>query len=80
MEVKVSKWGNSLAVRIPSKLARSADLKEGADLEIGESDGCIVLRPVRRVRYELNALVSQITDESIHEEVESGGPVGREEW
>lgn len=80
MEVKSSKWGNSLAVRTPSRLPRSADSKEGADLEIGESDGCIVLRPVRRVRYELDALVSQKTDESINAEVESGGPVGREEW
>ena len=80
MEVKVSKWGNSLAVRIPSGLARSVDLKAGADLEIGESDGCIVLRPLRRGRYKLDALVSQITDESIHEEIESEGPVGREEW
>ena len=80
MEVKISKWGNSLAVRIPIGLARSAELKEGSDLEIAESDGCIVLRPLRRARYELDGLISQITEENIHEEVESDGPVGREEW
>lgn len=28
-EMKVSKWGNSLAIRIPAKLARELGLKEG---------------------------------------------------
>ncbi len=80
MEVKVSKWGNSLAVRIPSGIARAAKLKEGSGLEITDTDGCIVLKPSRKTEYNLEALLSQITEENIHEEIESAGPVGREEW
>ena len=80
METKVSRWGNSLAVRIPIGIARSAKLKEGSDLEISEADGCIILRPLKKTGYDLDALLSQITEKNIHEEIESGGPVGREEW
>ena len=80
MVVKISRWGNSLAVRIPSGMARAVKLKEGSDLEIAEADGCIVLRPLNRTGYELDALLSQVTEENIHGEIESAGPVGREEW
>jgi antitoxin MazE len=32
--VQVSKWGNSLAVRIPADVARALGLKEGDDVEL----------------------------------------------
>jgi antitoxin MazE len=32
--MQVSKWGNSLAVRIPSAVVDALDLKEGDDIEI----------------------------------------------
>lgn len=32
--VKVSKWGNSLAVRLPADLVRRLGLKEGEEIEI----------------------------------------------
>jgi antitoxin MazE len=32
--VKVSKWGNSLAVRLPADLVRRLGLKEGEEVEI----------------------------------------------
>lgn len=32
--MQVSKWGNSLAVRLPAKLVKEMDLKEGDDVEI----------------------------------------------
>lgn len=32
--MRVSKWGNSLAVRIPSSLVDAMQLKEGDDVEI----------------------------------------------
>ncbi|MBB5755004.1 AbrB/MazE/SpoVT family DNA-binding domain-containing protein [Prosthecomicrobium pneumaticum] len=34
MRVKLAKWGNSLAVRIPKKLAERLDLKEGTELDV----------------------------------------------
>jgi antitoxin MazE len=32
--MQVSKWGNSLAVRIPADVARSLGLKEGDDIDL----------------------------------------------
>jgi antitoxin MazE len=34
VEVRVSKWGNSLAVRLPSLVVEALDLKEGDEIEI----------------------------------------------
>ncbi|MCL1824345.1 MAG: AbrB/MazE/SpoVT family DNA-binding domain-containing protein [Betaproteobacteria bacterium] len=32
--MRVSKWGNSLAVRLPSSLIRELDLREGEEVEV----------------------------------------------
>lgn len=32
--MQVSKWGNSLAVRLPAALVRALDLKEGEEIEL----------------------------------------------
>jgi len=33
--MQVSKWGNSLAVRLPAGVVKSLELKEGDEIEIG---------------------------------------------
>jgi antitoxin MazE len=79
-ETQVSKWGNSLAVRIPLALAREASLAEGDRLTLNvAADGSIVLRPARR-KYELRQLVSRITTKNRHLEMDWGPPAGRESW
>lgn len=37
MKVILSKWGNSLAIRIPAGLARDLSLKSGASLECAKT-------------------------------------------
>jgi len=37
--VKVSRWGNSLAVRLPAELVRQFGLKEGEEVEVSADDG-----------------------------------------
>ncbi len=76
----VSKWGNSLAVRIPRAIAKEARLNEGDSLALDlDRDGGIVLRPLRR-RYELSDLVSRITSKNRHRETDWGQPQGEESW
>jgi antitoxin MazE len=36
--MQVSKWGNSLAVRLPSKVVKALNLKEGDQIEIRIAD------------------------------------------
>jgi antitoxin MazE len=45
MNLQVSKWGNSLAMRIPSEIARSLGLREGDSVEAQLSvDGALTIR------------------------------------
>ena len=79
-ETTVSKWGNSLAVRIPQAIAKGARLSEGDCLALDlDRDGSIVLRATRR-RYELSELVSRITPKNRHRETDWGQTQGEESW
>ncbi len=79
-ETQVSKWGNSLAVRIPRAIARDAGLSEGDRITLDlAGDGGVVLRPARR-KYQLRELVSGITTKNRHRETDWGSPAGRESW
>ena len=80
METTIQKWGNSLALRIPKVLALDAHIKEGSLVEIAASDEKIVIKPIRKTAFKLKTLVSRITPENIHVEVDTGAPVGREAW
>jgi antitoxin MazE len=79
-EATVSKWGNSLAVRIPLAVARQASLGEGDSVALAlDSDGCIVLRPTRR-KYSIEELAAGITPKNRHRETDWGRPQGEESW
>jgi antitoxin MazE len=79
-EAMISKWGNSLAVRIPLAIARQASLGEGDSVTLAvDQNGGIVLRPTRR-KYELADLVSRITPRNHHRETDWGPPAGEESW
>jgi antitoxin MazE len=79
-ESTISKWGNSLAVRIPLAIAKQASLGEGDCVKLAlDRDGGIVLRPARR-KYELSDLVARITPKNRHRETDWGRPQGEESW
>ena len=50
--MRVSKWGNSLAVRLPKSLVDDLGLKSGDELDIvsAKSSGIVVARDERRAR------------------------------
>jgi antitoxin MazE len=79
-ETTISKWGNSLAVRIPLAIAKQASLGEGDSVKLAlDRSGGIVLRPIRR-KYELADLVSRINPKNRHRETNWGHPQGEESW
>lgn len=45
---KVKQWGNSLALRLPSGVAKAAGLEEDTLVKITAADGQVVIEPVRR--------------------------------
>ena len=80
MRTKVQKWGNSLALRIPKSFAREVTVAEGSTVDLSVADGRLVVEPVPKKRYDLQELLSQVTDENRHEEVLTGEPRGKEIW
>jgi antitoxin component of MazEF toxin-antitoxin module len=48
--MQVSKWGNSLAVRLPTSVVEALELKEGDDIEIHAAGArtFLVSRPIDR--------------------------------
>lgn len=76
---RIVKWGNSQAVRIPKKVLDQARLREGEELEIRVEAGRITLEALNS-GLTLEALVSRITPENQHHELDWGKPVGKEVW
>jgi antitoxin MazE len=80
MQSKVQRWGNSLAVRIPKVFALDVGLEEDAAVELSVHDGDLVISPVASASLSLEGLLSKITDENLHQEIETGPAVGNEVW
>jgi antitoxin MazE len=78
MRVTVKKWGNSASVRIPSPIMEAAHVRLDQQVDVREERGRIVIEPVRASALDLATLVSGITDENRHAEVDFGGSVGGE--
>ncbi|HBL12583.1 MAG TPA: AbrB/MazE/SpoVT family DNA-binding domain-containing protein [Cyanobacteria bacterium UBA11162] len=79
-EQTIAKWGNSLAIRIPSTLIKKLNLKEGISVEIDSFEGNIIIKPKRRNKYTLDELLEGMTANHFHGEIETGEPVGNEIW
>ena len=83
MKTQFVKWGNSLALRVPSTFAKELGASEGKRADMAVEDGVLVVkvaRPRKRRGYRLEELVVGITQENYHREIDWGGPVGNEVW
>jgi antitoxin MazE len=80
MKVRVQKWGNSLAVRIPKPLAEDAEVKEGTVLNLAVFEGKVVATPVKRKKQSLKQMLANVTRRNLHAEVDTGPALGREIW
>ena len=74
---RVSRWGASLAIRIPKPVAEQWGVREGAVIELVTRRDEVILR---KRRYDLEELVAGITADNRHGEVDWGGAEGAEEW
>ena len=79
MITKAQKWGNSIGVRIPKKLAKKYGVVNGTEIQITENKEGIVLKPITNDPT-LKELLAQVTDENRHEFIEFGKPGENEIW
>lgn len=80
MRTRVQKWGNSLALRIPKSFASEVGLEKESAVEVSLADGKLVVTPVAKPDLTLKQLLSKVTPENIHHEVDTGTAVGNETW
>lgn len=71
--VVAQKWGNSLGIRIPKEAADRIGIVQGSEIEFHVTDEVITLKPKRlKKKYTLEDLLSQITPENRHKEIDLG--------
>jgi antitoxin MazE len=78
MEAVIRKWGNSPALRLSTAVLKEAGYQIEQKVDLIVTRGRIVIQPSERVEYDLDALISGITAENAHDEVNFGSPVGKE--
>lgn len=82
MQTQIRKWGNTLVLSIPETLAEQAHLQEHSTVNISVKDNLLVIdfTEKRGSAITLDMLLAGITEENLHEEIETGSPVGNEVW
>ena len=80
MRSRVQKWGNSLALRIPKSFATEVGLHRETSVEISLADGKLIIAPVAKPKLTLKQLLSKVTKENLHHEVDTGPAIGNETW
>ena len=80
MRTKITKWGNSLAVRVPQPFAEEVGLEDGAEVDLSLAEGKLIVAPLTRRKWSLARLLEGVTKENVHEETDTGPSVGREIW
>jgi antitoxin MazE len=76
----VQKWGNSLALRIPSAFAKDVHLRQGSLVEVAIVEGNMVIKPKKREKVSLAKLLKGVTKANLHAEQNYGGARGKEAW
>lgn len=80
MLVKVQKWGNSIALRIPKSFAAEISLKSGSQVDLSLHEGKLIIEPIAPDEYTLKDLLSEVKETNIHNEYSYGKPSGKELW
>ena len=79
MRIKIQKWGNSLALRIPKAFAKETNISDKSIINLSIEDHHLVISPIDELdEYELDSLLSQIDQTNLHSEIDFGQPVGKE--
>ena len=77
MQVVVSKWGNSLGLRLPRALTAEIGVSEGQKVDVRAEQGRLVVEPVRPA-LTWAKMLENTTPEAMREAWDWGEDVGRE--
>lgn len=81
MDIQLKKWGNSLGLRIPHRLAESFGWDEHSTVEMLEVDGALVIRK-KAIATSLDELLASIPEDLSYategDDFMNSGPLGQE--
>lgn len=81
MELTIKKWGNSAALRLPSDLLNSLNLKANSVVNVSMKNKSIIIKPVeKKLDLSLEQLLAGITPDNLHNEVDTGYSMGKENF
>jgi antitoxin MazE len=78
MQVQLTRWGNSLGLRIPKDIAAQFGLSEGRRVDVVAEGDRIVIH-ADRPRYDLDELLAGLKPEDMQGAFDWGPDVGRED-
>lgn len=78
MEVITRQWGNSVGIRIPAGILAELNLTSERRVDVRAEAGKIIIEPILDNQQTLEGLLSQITPNNLHDEIDFGQPVGKE--
>ena len=74
----VQRWGNSLAMRIPAAVAKSARFKVGQPVEVSAQDSQVVVKPIGDPKLTLAQKLAAFDPAQHRGEVMATKPMGNE--
>jgi antitoxin MazE len=78
MAIIVKKWGNSLGIRLPKKIAKLLHIDSGTEVDVSVKDKEII---IKMHQSELDTLINKITPSNLHNETwEDDKTKGNEIW
>ena len=80
MQIKIQKWGNSLALRIPKSFALNVNIKQNELVDLSIDKGKIIITPIAQKECSLEELLEGVSENNLHSEFDTGAPAGKEIW
>lgn len=76
MRIRLTKWGNSIGIRLPKIFAMDMGMHAGDEIRVDIRDQSIILSKEET----LDDLVARIDAKNIHSETDTGVTRGKEVW
>ena len=81
LTAKLTRWGNSLGLRIPKQFVDAHNFQDGEVVSLRETADGFSAAKVRKVkRYDLDEILAGVENLPREEFFDWGEPVGREVW
>jgi len=76
--IRVKKWGNSTAVRIPASVMAAAGIRIDQAVDVREEGGRIIIEAFSTSSYDLDQLLAAMTPDTFPDVVNFGPKMGSE--